>query len=140
MVPVLSTDDDVLRKISGYIEGKGARMRAAQQKVWDILRAILQSKSQQILVLDGLDEYDRNEGCRASFLRNLQTTAKDTSTRILLASRDESDIRHEVVPQGHELKHWKFFHLPICEQRIRPDILRFSSTSSTRGFQRRITA
>jgi len=52
-------DLDALDTIRGYMEGKEAGRRALQSKVWDILQGILQSKTQQILILDGLDEYDR---------------------------------------------------------------------------------
>ncbi|KAH8598394.1 prion-inhibition and propagation-domain-containing protein [Bisporella sp. PMI_857] len=101
-------DPDALDTIRGHMEGKEAGRRALQPKVWDILEDILQSKPQQTLILDGLDEYDRTNDNRASFLRTLRNRAKATGTRILL-------------PES-----WIAFDCQITENNVRPDITRFS--------------
>ncbi|KAH8595490.1 prion-inhibition and propagation-domain-containing protein, partial [Bisporella sp. PMI_857] len=120
-------DPDALDTIRGHMEGKEAGRRALQAKVWDILEDILHNKAQQTLILDGLDEYDRNDDNRISFLGILRKRMKSTNTRILLVTRNEIDIRFGVQPQNHDdPEDWIVFDCQITENNVRPDITRYS--------------
>ena len=48
-------------------------------------------------MLNGFEEYSSTDGCRAKFLWDLKTQVAYTASRIIVASRDEPDIRSELT-------------------------------------------
>lgn len=69
---------------------------ASQSDLWAMLKALLERTPGCTLVIDGLDEFDGSNLARSKFLRRIKSTVKNTSTKVMVASRDEGDIRDEL--------------------------------------------
>ncbi|MCJ1312078.1 hypothetical protein MMC25_005752 [Agyrium rufum] len=119
-------DNDALNLIRGYLESKELGKRAPQSVIWDILEEVLQKKPRYTLILDGFDEYDRNNDSRALFLSILNSKTRSTKSHILLSSRNEVDIRSAVFPLDNDDRGWNVSGLAVSERNIRTDIDRFS--------------
>lgn len=77
---------------------------ASQTDVWMVLRELLIGTTGCTLVIDGLDKFDGSNRARSSFLRKMKAAVRETSTRIVISSRDEGDIRDELFHEAHVCK------------------------------------
>ncbi|GMG09608.1 unnamed protein product [Aspergillus oryzae] len=95
--------------------------RAARGDVISLLRAIVSAIPECTFTLDGLDECDWAKGSWSgnsddsitSFLRALRRATAGTSTRILIVSRDEPEIRRGLSNESP--------YDPVFEHRIIPE-------------------
>ncbi|UCK58910.1 hypothetical protein AFCA_001744 [Aspergillus flavus] len=95
--------------------------RAARGDVLGLLRAIVSAIPECTFILDGLDECDWAKGSWpgnsddsiTSFLRALRRAIAGTSTRILIVSRDEPEIRRGLSNESP--------YDPVFEHRIIPE-------------------
>lgn len=69
---------------------------ASQSDLWIILKELLEGTLGCTLIIDGLDEFDGSDRARSKFLRQIKSTVQNTSTKVMVASRDEGDIRDEL--------------------------------------------
>ena len=69
---------------------------ASQADVWDLFRVLVQQIPGLVLILDGFDEYSNQHDFRLRFLQKLKTKVTNTSTRLIISSRHESNIAGEL--------------------------------------------
>ena len=82
-----------------------------------------------VFVLDGYDEYDRQGTVRAGFLVKLQMATQRTASRILIASRDETDMKAALSRKAvHDLMGHIFLECRISNKDLQHDIKRFSES------------
>ncbi|KAJ4286524.1 hypothetical protein N0V90_013224 [Kalmusia sp. IMI 367209] len=118
-------DSGVLRLLLRYSE---AGKRASDSAVWSVFESIVSEKSNYVFILDGFDEYDRLEDARTEFLQKLKGATKRTGVRVLITSRDETDIKAELSPivvqdGGHTMTQCR-----ISDKDLQHDIARFSQS------------
>ena len=100
--------------------------RASDTAIWSIFESIVSKDRSYAFLLDGFDEYSRLEDARALFLQKLLEATKRTTSRILVTSRDETDIHAELILKpGQDASHI-IYHCKITEEEVRQDISRFS--------------
>jgi hypothetical protein len=119
---------------------------ASASEVWDIFSAIVREMPLCTLVIDGLDESAQVGDKRKQFLAELKRAVANTTTRILVVSRDEVDIRSELTPTADSLagapppENVTTVELRVTEDDVRNDITRFTRallTSACRTSPRR---
>ncbi|KAF1814098.1 hypothetical protein P152DRAFT_304349 [Eremomyces bilateralis CBS 781.70] len=96
MAQLAAPDPDTLELIWGYAKRSDVGARALDSEVWSAFEAVLAQKQGVALFLDGLDEYSKTDDARVSFLQKLKSVAAGTATRILITSREETDIKVEL--------------------------------------------
>lgn len=69
------------------------------QTIWNIFSKVAGQLSNCFFVIDGLDEYSKVKDSRQKFLVTLKQTLASTGSRVLITSRDELDLRAELVKQ-----------------------------------------
>ena len=72
-------------------------------ELWGLLKAIINAVENVILIIDGLDECigagDWSSGgfnSREKFVETLKDIVTNTTTKVLIMSRDEADIRSQL--------------------------------------------
>ena len=65
--------------------------------LWEAFKGTVSGIQNAIFILDGFDEY-AHDGGRRDFLINLKSSLVQTSSRVLVTSRGEPDIRAELTP------------------------------------------
>ncbi|XTI84961.1 HET-domain-containing protein [Cenococcum geophilum] len=93
---IAELDSDILELVRGHSE---AGQRASESAIWSIFRSIVSHNRNYTFVLDGFDEYSRLDDVRTEFLQRLKKATKRTVSRILILSRDETDIKAELSPK-----------------------------------------
>ena len=66
-------------------------------EIWAAFRSIVSRIRDCVFVLDGFDEYSHAGSWRNEFLKNLKMQLAQTASRVLIASRDEPNIRSELA-------------------------------------------
>jgi hypothetical protein len=103
---------------------------ASTSEIWDLLSATVRKTPNCTLVLDGLDECAQTGDKRMQFLAKLKQAVGNSTTRILVVSRDEVDIRSQLEPlengSGSQLAPITTAELRITEDDVRHDIARFT--------------
>ncbi len=77
-------------------------------------------------VLDGFDEYSKLEDTRTDFLQKLKETIEQTATRILITSREETDITAELSPTVSQNAGQVMLQIRISNEDVQGDIALFS--------------
>ena len=123
---IIREDQDILDLVLGFSQRKDASRIAFQAEIWSLFEMIVKS-SPFYFVVDGYDEYSRLNDERAKFLQKLIEVISGTETRVFIASRDELDIRaeilHEPVATGLRMLECK-----VIVESIRSDIALFSKS------------
>jgi ankyrin repeat protein len=111
---------------------------ASPSDLWGLLRLIVNRVSNCIFVIDGFDECNPPDGHvgragstlqRNQFLAKLKTEVAHTTTRILLVSRDEADIRSQMCPNVASLTKETIDEYKITLEDVRYDIQRFAKST-----------
>ena len=111
---------------------------ATESDVWKLFRAMSLGKQNYVFVVDGFDECIKSDlvssahatNDRTAFLRNLIQNAKNTGIRILIVSRNESDICYQ-LGTGHAktlASIIRFFEYEIATEDTKGDIQAFASS------------
>ncbi|MCJ1462826.1 hypothetical protein MMC07_001429 [Pseudocyphellaria aurata] len=109
---------------------------ASQSDVWKLFRSIVSDVPNCIFIVDGFDEClisDKQSGkagstSRKNFLEELKTSVAHTTTRILLVSRDEIDIRSQMSPEVANPTEETMYKYKILMEDVKSDIGLFSKS------------
>jgi ankyrin repeat protein len=113
---IAQLDPDTLNLVRGHVE---MSQRATDSTIWTLFRSIASQNRNHVFVLDGFDEYSRLDNLRAVFLQRLKEEVRGTATKILLFSREETDIKAVLLSEG--IGH-VVLQLRISEDDLRNDI------------------
>ncbi|MCJ1379499.1 hypothetical protein MMC17_002600 [Xylographa soralifera] len=107
---------------------------ASQTDIWDLFKSIVSCIPNCIFIMDGLDEctqsgigIDGNTG-RKDLLTKLKESVANTTSRILIISRDEVDIRSGIYSNGAKVTDETIYEYRISEDDVRSDIALFSKS------------
>ncbi|EPS38454.1 hypothetical protein H072_7794 [Dactylellina haptotyla CBS 200.50] len=138
-VQQLLLDDFAHREASAYYSKQKTGTRASMHDVWELFTKIAQKMQDCVVVLDGLDECFKIGQAMAhkatmnrwlDFLMKLEKHSKGTRARILLVSRDEPDIRQNLLSwKSHGVSPVKVTELEVKSEYTRSDILLFAEKS-----------
>jgi ankyrin repeat protein len=120
---IAQLDSDVLEFVQEHLD---AGQRASESSVWSIFATIVSANRNYTFVLDGFDEYSREDNIRATFLHKLKDVTGGTLSRILIASRKETDIEAELSPGKAEVAEYVLLQCKITKTDIWSDISLFS--------------
>lgn len=123
---IVRADSDALDMVRGYCEQSKAGRVASETEIWFVFESIISQKLNYTFAVDGFDEYARLDECRAQFLRRLKKATYGTSTRILISSRDEVDIRSELLSESSEATGQVVLECKISREDVRDDITFYS--------------
>jgi len=130
---IISGNRDAFELACGKWETKDRR-DASQSDIVDLFRTIIQHISNCTFVVDGLDECawaaekwksDIGQSPKG-FFESIKSAVANTTTRILILSRDEPEIRHSLraVIAGDNYQDLNEYQ--ICPDDVRPDTTLFS--------------
>ncbi len=116
-------DPNVLQLVlrQSKVEGK-----ASSSVVWSLFRSVVSENNNLAFVLDGFDEYSKLEDTRTDFLQKLKETIEQTTTRILITSREETDITAELSPTVSQDAGQVMLQIRISNDDVQGDIALFS--------------
>ena len=123
---IARVDSDAMDLVRGYCERSEAGRVASETDVWSVFESIISQKIKYTFALDGFDEYARLDDARAQFLRRLKKATEGTSTRILISSRDETDIRCALLPESGQTAGSVMLECKISREDVGDDITLFS--------------
>ena len=116
-------DPDVLELVQRHSE---VGQRASESTVWSLFGSIVSKNRHYIFVLDGFDEYSRLDDRRTEFLQKLKEATKRSISRVLITSRDETDIKAELSPSEPLDVGNVMLRCKISIEDVRHDISHFS--------------
>jgi ankyrin repeat protein len=122
---IAQLDLEALELVAGYSE---AGQRASESTVWSIFEAIVSQDRVYVFILDGFDEYNRLDDARTEFLQKLKKATQRTLSRILIFSRDETDIKAELSPVMVQSAGHVMLECRISKEDVRHDISLFSKS------------
>ena len=93
--------------------------------VWTIFGKLVSMLRNCVFVLDGFDEYKK--ATRYKFLSRLKDYLKGSSSRVLITSRDEADIRSELTPTNTDTSELEFNAYQISKVDTQADIQMLST-------------
>lgn len=101
---------------------------ASQPHVWKVWTDLLSKGTGCVIVIDGFDEF--NETCRrqSKFLLRLKATAAQTNTSIMVTSRNEGDIRDDVLSTPEDASGIMTLECPVSKELVRADLDRLASS------------
>lgn len=123
---IARADTEALDLVRGFCERSEAGRVASETEIWSMFESIISQKPNYTFAIDGFDEYARLDESRAHFLRRLKKTTKGTSTRILISSRDEIDIRSELLSESSQSTGIVILECKISKGDVRDDITFYS--------------
>ena len=123
---IARADYEALDLVRGYCERSEAGRVASETEIWSMFESIISQKPNYTFSIDGFDEYARLDESRAHFLRRLKKTTEGTSTRILVSSRDEVDIRSELLSECSQTTGLVILECKISKGDVRDDITFYS--------------
>lgn len=126
MFQLVKQDSGAHRIVWESLQRPEAESVASRSDIWKILGALMSNLNNCTLIMDGLDEFDGSNDARKEFLRDLRTAITQTNARVLIASRDEIDIRSELSAEQSE-DGLEILECMISEADVREDITSFSA-------------
>jgi ankyrin repeat protein len=121
-------DSDALDLVRGYRERSESGWLASETDIWTVFESIISLKRKYALFLDGFDEYARLDDVRAQFLQKLKKTAQGTTTRILMTSKNETDIKTELAPGTSQTAGIVMLKCEISKEDVRDDTALYSQS------------
>ncbi|KAF2818037.1 hypothetical protein CC86DRAFT_310117, partial [Ophiobolus disseminans] len=118
-------DSDVLGLVQKHVV---AGQRASEPIVWSLFRCIVSGIRGCAFALDGFDEYSRARNARARFLRELKEATAGTASRILIMSRNETDIESELSTNTDEEAGHIIAQCRITKEDVQNDVSLFSKS------------
>jgi ankyrin repeat protein len=119
-------DSDALDLVRGYRERSESGWIASETDIWTVFESIISLKRKCALFLDGFDEYARLDDIRAQFLQKLKKALQGTTTRILMTSKNETDIKTELSPETSQTAGIVMLKCEISKEDVRDDIALYS--------------
>jgi ankyrin repeat protein len=116
-------DPDIHDLLVGHT---GTGQGATDSVIWSVFSSITAHSENYAFVLDGFDEYDRRDDARTEFLEKLKDTIKGTATKVLIFSRDETDIKAALDPSIYQGTEHVMLQCKISKEDVQQDISLFS--------------
>lgn len=126
MFQLVKQDSGAHRIVWESLQRPEAESVASRSDIWKLLGALMSNLNNCTLIMDGLDEFDGSNDARKEFLRDLRTTITQTNARVLIASRDEIDIRSELSAEQSE-NGPEILECMVSEADVQEDIASFSA-------------
>jgi ankyrin repeat protein len=102
--------------------------RVSDPVVWKIFESIISDSHNYVFVLDGFDEYTRLDNVRSQFLQKLKKATDRTTARVLITSRNETDIETELSPESIDSLGTVILRCKITHEDVNNDISLFSKS------------
>jgi ankyrin repeat protein len=118
-------DPDVLQLVK---QNSKPGQRASDPIVWRIFESIVSDSYNYVFVLDGFDEYTRLDNVRSQFLQKLKKTIARTTARVLITSRNETDIETELSPESVDDLGVVILRCKVTHEDVDNDISLFSKS------------
>lgn len=110
---------------------------ASVSDIWNLLKSIISVVPDCILVLDGVDEYEKSGHNRTEFLQNIKTATRDTAARVVIASRDESDLRAELTATEAQPSNLSILECVVSNTEVQADVALLSESIVDKRLQSR---
>ena len=129
---LINREENLMNIAQEYVQNEVSQ--ASPVSMWRLLALLIQNTSNCVFVVDGLDECIRTDDLqreislhdRLSFLKELRKSVENTSCRVLIVSRDESDIRSQLSATKPQYTHLTLYEHPISTANVKEDVLLFS--------------
>jgi ankyrin repeat protein len=122
---IAQLDPDVLQLVKqNYKPGQ----RASDPVVWELFESIVSDSHNYVFVLDGFDEYTRLNNVRSQFLQKLKRATDRTTARVIITSRNETDIETELSPESADDLRIVILRCKITREDVDDDISLFSKS------------
>lgn len=95
---------------------------ASQTEVWKIWKDLLSKRVGCTVVIDGFDEFDRTYRVQSKFLQKIKQVATQTTTNILITSRNEEDIQHALSPSPRDTSEILMLECLVSKELVRGDL------------------
>jgi ankyrin repeat protein len=126
MMQIAKADSGVLNLLRDSSERSSFGNRALESEIWSAFETVLIQKNRIALFLDGLDEYPRTDNARINFLKRLKSVTAGTATKILITSREETDIKAELSPQSPQISAQFLRRCRITKEDVGEDLRLYS--------------
>jgi ankyrin repeat protein len=123
MAQIAQLDSNVFEVVRRHSE---TGQRASESAIWSLFGSVLSENNSYAFVLDGFDEYSGLEDARTEFLQKLKTATSRTVSRVLITSRDETDIKAELSPTVVQHPGHVMLQCRISNKDLLHDITNFS--------------
>jgi ankyrin repeat protein len=122
---IAQLDPDVLQLVK---QNSKPGQRASDPVVWELFESIVSDSHNYVFVLDGFDEYTRLDNVRSQFLQKLKRATDRTTARVLITSRNETDIEMELSPESADDLGIVILRCKITREDVDDDISLFSKS------------
>jgi ankyrin repeat protein len=122
---IAQLDPDVLQLVK---QNSKPGQRASDPVVWELFESIVSDSHNYVFVLDGFDEYTRLDNVRSQFLQKLKKATDRTTARVLITSRNETDIEMELSPESADDLKIVILRCKITHEDVDDDISLFSKS------------
>lgn len=95
---------------------------ASQTEVWKIWKNLLSTRMGCTVVIDGFDEFDRTYRVQSKFLEKVKQVVAQTTTNILITSRNEEDIQHALSPSTRGTSEILMLECLVSKELVRGDL------------------
>jgi ankyrin repeat protein len=122
---IAQLDSDVLQLVKQNFK---PGQRASDLVVWKLFESIVSGSHEYVFVLDGFDEYTRSNNVRSQFLQKLKKATDRTTIRVLITSRNETDIETELSQESTDNLRTIILRCKIAHEDVDNDISLFSKS------------
>jgi ankyrin repeat protein len=122
---IAQLDPDVLQLVK---QNSKPGQRASDPVIWDLFESIVSDSHNYVFVLDGFDEYTRLDNVRSQFLQKLKKATDRTTARIIITSRNETDIEMELSSESADDLGIVILRCKITREDVDDDISLFSKS------------
>jgi ankyrin repeat protein len=122
---MIQLDPDVMQLVKQHFK---PGQRASDPVVWKLFESIVSDNHNYVFVLDGFDEYTRLDNVRSQFLQKLKQAFDRTAARVLITSRNETDIESELSPESTDDPRIVILRCKITHEDVDNDISLFSKS------------
>ena len=98
---IIKIDDEGLEFVSDILS-PDSRVKISIQTIWTVFSKVAARVKNCVFIIDGLDEYKKSKISRQEFLVSLKDALASTGSRVLITSRDEVDLRSELVQDSSQ--------------------------------------
>ncbi|KAL0262557.1 hypothetical protein SLS55_001525 [Diplodia seriata] len=100
---------------------------ASQAEVWKIWKQLLSESPGCTVLIDGFDEFDRSYRVQSKFLQKIKQVSAQTTTNILVTSRDEEDIQDALSSNPRGASEVLMLECFVSKELVKKDLDRLAS-------------
>lgn len=101
---------------------------ASQTHVWKVWTDLLSKSPGCVVVIDGFDEFNEPYRRQSKFIQRLKAIAAKTNTGIMVTSRNEGDIRDDILSTLEGPSDIMTLECPVSKELVRADLDRLASS------------